>query len=1060
MAGDWHDRIVMVIPSIDGGDLLERMLPTLRFKPSNVIVLDQGSSDDTIRICQEAGVELLQLGHPHSYTQACNIGVQIARERGYPFLCVSNNDIAFRTDVLSELLVEMERDPRLGVAAPSQVILDPTTGVDVLARRVAWDLETVEFLHDFDTAPASRRLDADFCEFTCALIRMSAVEEVGLFDDAFGFYHEDADFGFRLRKAGYGAAYLPRSQIYHFTSSTFSGKREAQIDYLRRNRLQFANKHLGYGVRQAGDYGSWAPESETVRRRLHPLLRRYGLIDDNRPDLMIGRIGATTTGYLLTTQHSSIIPKRWLGQGGRYHAVLATSAAVVHTLHAAGFTSFRVPLGIDPDLFHPWDRVAGPAARRFDETTYLAIADPHDNRPFATLLQAWIRFSASARRVKLIVVGARLARRMGRAADMAYRSGSLEISVYAAEQLELHETASPLLDEELARLYRSVDFTIIVATEGSSLTLIESLACGTPVVFDNTCASVVALYHDATRSVATLDADASELRPTGTSATTVDGLLAALKRSERLDDGERNALAMTAAYGVLSHSTLRHTVMALRHALEMTQEREPKRFVQRLQQLASSPDIRGEKPAPTPLRVRLSGAAARRLTATAALAMRFGTTWQQTGLTSAIARSAARIRIAIVRRTLPTPTPADMRAPATLKKPADLARKQDSPLLIGYIDAQLGIGQSLRGLALALAAAGMPFSIYPFGVGVEGRRSTPTMPERYDEITPHDINIIEVSPAELPRVFGHISEDHFDGSYNILRTYWELAKGPVVWRQNHCMDRIDEIWAPNAFCAAAFRDFFDGPIVIVPPCVEVPNPVPSLALDARKRFGLEPDVLYFMFSFDYHSFPERKNPLAVVRAFLAAFPGFSLPVGLVVKATGTDDHFPAIKKELLAAAQADERITIIDTSLSREDMLSLMACIDCYVSLHRAEGFGLGMAEAMALEKPVIATDYSGSSEFITESTGYPIPFTLIPVPPREYVHTGGQVWADPDEDACVAAMRNIAGCPDEAASRAKAGRAFVENQFGAANVGRMAAERLEAIQLSRSTTQSANIAV
>ena len=80
--------------------------------------LDQGSSDETTRICREAGVELLQLGRPHTYTQACNIGARIARQRGYPYLCVSNNDIVFRTDVLSELLVEMERDAKLGIVAP------------------------------------------------------------------------------------------------------------------------------------------------------------------------------------------------------------------------------------------------------------------------------------------------------------------------------------------------------------------------------------------------------------------------------------------------------------------------------------------------------------------------------------------------------------------------------------------------------------------------------------------------------------------------------------------------------------------------------------------------------------------------------------------------------------------------------------------------------------------------------------------------------------------------------------------------------------------------------
>jgi GT2 family glycosyltransferase len=337
MASDWHDRIIMVIPSINGGHLLERMLPTVRFTPSNVIVLDQGSSDDTVRICQEAGVELLQLGRPHTYTEACNIGAEIARQRGYPFLCVANNDIVFRTNVLFELLGEMERDGRLGIIAPSQVIIDPATGVDVLARRVFWNLETVEFLHDVDASLAPPRIEADFCELTCVLIRMSAIEEVGFLDDAFGFYHEDADFCFRLRKTGYGAAYLPRSQIYHFTGSTFSSKRQTQIDYLHRNKALFVRKHLGYGIHQVEDRDSWAGETEVVRRRLHPVLRRFGLIDDNRPDLLVGRMGAMTTDYLFTTQRSTGVENRWLALRDRYRAILATSDAVVRSLRSAGF---------------------------------------------------------------------------------------------------------------------------------------------------------------------------------------------------------------------------------------------------------------------------------------------------------------------------------------------------------------------------------------------------------------------------------------------------------------------------------------------------------------------------------------------------------------------------------------------------------------------------------------------------------------------------------------------------------------------------------------------------
>ena len=1035
MASEWHDRILMAIPSIDGGHLLERMLPTVRLKPANIIVLDQGSSDDTERVCRAAGVELLQLGTPHTYTQASNIGAQIARERNFPFLCISNNDIVFRTDVLAELLGEMDRDPRLGIVAPSQIILDPASGLDVLARRVFWNLHTLDFLHDASDVPATPRIDADFCELTCALIRMGAVKEVGFLDDAFGFYHEDADFCFRLRKHGYGAAYLPRSQIVHYTSSTFARKRQAQIDYLARNRAYFARKHIGYGVRLADDQGSWPGEADTVARRLRPLLTKFGLVNDARPELVFGQIGPITAHYLLTTQVSPLIPRVWRAEPGRFKAILAASDPVVQSLRSAGLTSFRVPLGIDVDIFNPWGLSMLP--RRNDERTYLVISPPHDKRPLEAVMHAWSRFAVAGRKVRLIVAGTGLARCIPRRPETAYRSGHVEISCYPADRLELHEPMRPLTDEELAALYRSADYTIVGAADGSSLTLLESLACGTPVVFDGS-GTVALLYREAIGTATLPESQVGE----------ADGLVAALERSERRSAVEWATLAEAGRYGVLGYSTVRHSVMAVRHALKLTQDSDQGRAAGHVAlpaSAAASAAAAGMAPQTSRLRSRLSSAAGRRLAGVAMVAARFGTVWQERGLPAAVSLSAQRIRGATERRLPPSPPPP---APSPRVGPARL--RQSSPLLIGYIDAQLGIGQSLRGLAAAIATTGSPFGIYPFGIGVEERRSVPFMTERYDEVTPHDVNIIEVSPAELPRVFANVSKDHFEGSYNILRTYWELARGPAIWRENHGMEGIDEIWAPNAFCAEAFRDFFDGPITVVPPCIVPATPV---RLVDRGRFGLDSDVFYFMFSFDYYSFPERKNPLAVVRAFLTAFPDTGRQVGLVVKATGAVGHFPAVKKDIMAAARTDGRIAVIDESLSRDDMTSLMAGIDCYVSLHRSEGFGLGMAEAMALEKPVIATAYSGNAEFVTQSTGFPIPFTLKPVRPHEYVHAGDQVWAEPDEDACSAAMRLVVDDKAEAASRAKAGRAFVEHRYGPANVGRLAIERLDAIRRTHSKT-------
>jgi glycosyltransferase involved in cell wall biosynthesis len=298
-------------------------------------------------------------------------------------------------------------------------------------------------------------------------------------------------------------------------------------------------------------------------------------------------------------------------------------------------------------------------------------------------------------------------------------------------------------------------------------------------------------------------------------------------------------------------------------------------------------------------------------------------------------------------------------------------------------------------------------------------------------------------------VFAHVSVAHFQCSYTILRTYWELSRAPKAWRDN--LARIDEIWAPNPFIADSFRTIFAGPITVVPPCLDLP----AVELDGHRHFGLAADRCHFLFSFDYFSFPQRKNPLAVLRAFRRAFPDPSTPVGLVIKSTGAVDHFPALKRALRAAADDDERIRVIDESLTRQEMLGLLAAANCYVSLHRAEGFGFGMTEAMALGKPVIGTDYSGNTEFLMHETGYPIPYTLRPVGSDEYIYPEDQVWAYPDEAACAAAMVRVFSVPEEAKTKAAAGQRFVMHRYGPANVGRIVEERVREIVAQRAATTS-----
>lgn len=1046
-------KILVAIPSINGGKLLARMLPSLRYPASSIVVLDQGSNDATEAVCAEHGVEFIQLGYPHTYTQACNIGARMAKDRGAEFVCVANNDIVFKTDVLNELAAEMRADPRLGIAAPSQIIIDDTLDDQPLSYRVFWSLDRVSFFHDTaEPDRGSERLEADFCELTCALIRLSAIDEIGFLDDEYGFYHEDADFGFRLQEAGYSCAYLPKSQIEHFSSSTFKLEGNARkITYIAKNRIHFAKKHLGLQFHYYTEDPTVIKNTNPLGENLAPYLQRYGLLHPERPELIISYPGAADADYLFTTFSGPDVPEHWIRYHAKYKAVFASTEWMRQAFADAGFSQvYHVPMGVETDIFQPW----GISRRISTEKTYLLIAGQAQPNAVRTTLQAWKRFNEINNGGLLVLLGHGLIENFGRAPDSSHRSKSFQIANYNAEGIVIYEIVGSVSAAELAVFYRSVDYTIFVEGNGASmLPILESLASGTPCIFNNYGAALEFDYPGALTFKAALSPDRGGATALGEFEPDIDDLVARLTESLQLGDDEYKRLCLSGYYKVRNNFTLRHTVMRLRKALAELQTRDPSEILDTVRRLQGpgSQAIGWDTDTVSKsarLAQNVSGVIGRVIATFGHIIYQFGTAWQQRGFLAgcrvvgnelhlfwahrwrqikrAGTRSVDRVREAVDRRfgrLLPQP--------GTIK---------NAVLLIGYIDANLGLGESSRGLALALSQTNIRFGLYPFRVGVEGRLSDAYMPEHYDTVNAYAVNIIEVAANELPTVFENVRRQTLENSYNILRTYWELSKAPEEWRDKIAV--VNEIWAPNQFIASSFRNIFDGPITIIPPCVQIPD----IEFVGRDAFNLSSDKFYFMFSFDYFSFPQRKNPLAVVRAFRAAFPNPSTPVGLIMKSTGAIGHFPEIKQFLRDVVRQDGRIVVMDAAFTRQEMLSLIKTCDCYVSLHRAEGFGLGMAEAMAFGKPVIATDYSGNTEFVTAETAFPIPFKLRDVPSNEYVHYEGQVWADPDEAACSKAMIEIYSDRSMAQTRADAGKRFVQDRFGAENVGRLTGTRLNDI--------------
>jgi glycosyltransferase involved in cell wall biosynthesis len=304
-----------------------------------------------------------------------------------------------------------------------------------------------------------------------------------------------------------------------------------------------------------------------------------------------------------------------------------------------------------------------------------------------------------------------------------------------------------------------------------------------------------------------------------------------------------------------------------------------------------------------------------------------------------------------------------------------------------------------------------------------------------------DINVIAVAPDQTPVVFRTLDPRLTRLSYNILYTFWELPQAPEAWRS--MLKDFHELWVPNTFVADTFREIFSGTITVIPPAIHTSGGPPV----DRDVYGMEQGRFYFLFSFDYFSSPHRKNPLAVLRAFQDAFADRMDNVGLIIKSVGAVEHFPELKSLFLEAAKLDPRIIVIDRSLRRNEMLGLIRASDAYVSLHRSEGFGLGMAEAMSFGRVVIGTNFSGSTCFLTNETGFPVPFTLRTIRTGECAWASGQVWAEPDIKAAAEIMRLVIERPDLAADRAQAAEALIKAKYGPEAVGLQIKQRITEIE-------------
>jgi glycosyltransferase involved in cell wall biosynthesis len=364
--------------------------------------------------------------------------------------------------------------------------------------------------------------------------------------------------------------------------------------------------------------------------------------------------------------------------------------------------------------------------------------------------------------------------------------------------------------------------------------------------------------------------------------------------------------------------------------------------------------------------------------------------------------------------------------------------------IYAYFRGQFGLAEGARLYTQALLDEGYPVALHDIELDIPHGFGDRAMEGRFTSDAPHDIHLLFVNPDYLAEAIDKVGRSKFESGYVMACWFWELERIPDAWLP--ALDQVDEVMVASTFVEDAFRKITSKPVLNVPIPV---GEVDDSGLE-RADFGLQPDAFVFLSTFDFNSSIERKNPFAAVQAFQAAFPPERRDVQLLVKSSN-GHRYPEMFLRLLSAAAADPRIVVRDEIIDRRHLHALQRCVDAYVSLHRAEGFGLGMAECMRLGKPVIATGWSGNVDFMSREDSCLVDYQLLPLAEGQYPFWEGQRWAEPDIVQAAAYMRRLVDEPGYAAAiSARAGARIRQTLSPHAVASRLSA-RLDAIRLARS---------
>ncbi len=366
--------------------------------------------------------------------------------------------------------------------------------------------------------------------------------------------------------------------------------------------------------------------------------------------------------------------------------------------------------------------------------------------------------------------------------------------------------------------------------------------------------------------------------------------------------------------------------------------------------------------------------------------------------------------------------------------------------IVGYVRSEMGIGESARLCAGSASAADLPFVLCDFNAGNLARAEDRSWCSRIATDNPHPVNVFHVNADQMPLAHEALGHAFFHQRYNIGFWHWELPDFPDRFKSGFAF--LDEIWVPSHFVMDAVSAKAPVPVVRMPHAIE-------FSVDAntrRQKFGLPDGAFLFLTMYDMNSVQGRKNPHAVIAAYRKAFPD-PQAVGLVVKVQNTHLH-PGDFEDLERELSGIPGVFLIDRTLSRDEVYELEMLCDCFVSLHRSEGFGLGLAESMFLGKVVIGTNWSGNVDFMNARNSCPVDYRLITLDRDHGAYYGkGNTWADPDVEHAAWYMAKVVADRSWSRRIAAEGRMTIRREFSRERIGRLYDARLRVIAQMTSCT-------